>query len=100
MNHIILPSIVLLLSMATCAAIPPPPESRTATVADSCDAIAVGWVVGDKPTPDVIEQARLESGSVVVQVMAPGQSVALGDHPDRLNITTDESGTIAGLSCG
>lgn len=99
MNHIVLPSIVLLVSMATCAAIPPPPEAATITN-DSCDAIAAGWVVGDEPTPDVIERARLESGSPVVRVITPGQSVATEYRPERLNISTDEAGTIAGLSCG
>lgn len=98
MNHIVLPSIVLVLSMATCAAIPPPPEATVAI--SSCDAIAAGWVVGDEPTPDVIERARLESGSPVVRVIAPGQSVAIGYRPERLNINTDAGGTIAGLSCG
>lgn len=98
MSHIVLPSIILVLSMATCAAIPPPPEATVAT--GSCDATAAGWVVGDEPTPDVIERARLESGSPVVRVIAPGQSVAIGYRPDRLNINTDEGGTIAALSCG
>ncbi len=99
MNHIVLPSIVLLLSMATCAAIPPPPEA-TSVAAGSCDAFSAGWVVGDEPTPDVIERARLESGSPVVRVITPGQALATEYRPERLNISTDEGGTIAGLSCG
>ena len=98
MNHIVLPSIVLLLSMATCASLPPPPEATVAPA--SCDAIAAGWIVGEQPTPDVIERARLESGSPVVQVIEPGKSVATEYRAERLTISTDEGGTISRLSCG
>lgn len=101
MNQVAMPVVVLLLSIASCAALPPPPlADATGATGAVCDAIAAGWVAGDKPTPEVIERARLESGSPEVRVIAPGERVAVDFRPERLNISTDEGGAITGLACG
>ncbi|MDQ3287156.1 MAG: I78 family peptidase inhibitor [Pseudomonadota bacterium] len=98
MNQVAMPVVVLLLSIASCAALPPPPIADVADV--SCDATAAGWVAGDRPTAEVVERARLESGSPEVRVIAPGERVAGDFRPQRLNISTDAGGAITGLACG
>ncbi|MDQ3269287.1 MAG: I78 family peptidase inhibitor [Pseudomonadota bacterium] len=98
MNPIAMPVVVLLLSIASCAALPPPPLADTSGAA--CDATAAGWVAGDRPTPEVIERARLESGSPEVRVLTPGERVAGDFRPERLNLSTGEGGAITGLACG
>lgn len=94
-----LPLLVLLLSIAACATIPPPPYAGPMP-GGPCNAASVAWAVGHAPTPDVVERARIESGSAVVRVIAPGQAVTQDFRTDRLNISTNERGAIVGLTCG
>lgn len=99
MPRIALPLFVLLLSVAACATMPPPPYAGPAP-GGVCNAGAVAWAVGRAPTPDVVERARLESGSTLVRVIAPGEMVTQEFHADRLSIRTNERGAITGLACG
>ena len=98
MPRIALPLFVLLLSIGACTTMPPP--SAGPMPGGACSAAAVAWAVGRAPTPDVVERARVESGSAVVRVIAPGQSVTQDFRADRLTISTNERGAITGLACG
>ena len=98
MPRIALPLFVLLLSVAACDTIPPP--SAGPMPGGGCNAAAIAWAVGRAPTPDVVERARVESGSAVVRVIAPGQPVTQDFRADRLTISTNERGAITGLACG
>lgn len=99
MPRIVLPLFVLLLSVVACATIPPPPSAGPMP-GGACNAAAVAWAVGRAPTPDLVERARMESGSAMVRVIAPGQMVTQEFRADRLTIRTNERGAITGLACG
>lgn len=93
-----LPLFVLLLSVAACATIPPPYAGPAP--GGVCNAAAVGWAIGRAPTPDVVERARVESGSALVRVVAHGEMVTQEFRAERLTIRTNERGAITALACG
>ena len=99
MPRIALPLFVLLLSVAGCATMPPPPYAGPAP-GGACNAAAVAWAIGRAPTPDVVERARVESGSALVRVVAPGEMVTQEFRAERLTIRTNERGAIIALACG
>lgn len=98
MPRIALPLFVLLLSVAACATLPPPPFAGP--MPGACNAAAVAWAASRVPTADVVERARVESGSAVARVIAPGQMVTQEFRADRLTIRINERGAITGLACG
>src|SRR3970040_3169373 len=98
MPRIALPLFVLLLPVAAAAAMPPPPYAGPVP-GGMCDAGAVAWAVGRAPTPDVVERARVESGSALARVVAPGEMVTQEFRADRLTIRTNERGAITALVC-
>lgn len=96
-SPLLVPIIVLLLSMGACATIPP--EGPPMPIAQ-CNAVAVGWVLGREPTPDVVERARIESGSATVRVIHPGTAVTADFRADRLNLNVNARNAIDALKCG
>src|SRR3970282_2964050 len=99
MPRIALPLFVVLLPVAPSAAMPPPPYAGPVP-GGICNAGAVAWAVGRAPTPDVVERARVESGSALVRVIAPGEMVTQEFRADRLTIRTNERDAIIALACG
>ena len=93
-----LPLAVLLVSMVACTTMPPP--GAAPMPGGMCNAATVSWAIGRAATPDVVERARLESGSADVRVIKPGDMVTADFRGDRLNITVNERGAIIGLKCG
>jgi hypothetical protein len=95
-SPILVPVIVLLLSMGACATIPPeaPPMPIT-----QCNIEAVRWAIGREPTSDVVEQARVQSGSATVRVIHPGDAVTRDFRSDRLNLSVNARNAIDGLRC-
>lgn len=89
----------LVLATAACATTPPPPMVAHPGTGQ-CNAHAVAWAVGRAATPDVVEQAREQSGSVDVRVIEPGMAVTMDYRHDRLNLKVNERGAITGVSCG
>lgn len=96
------PLVVLMLSVGACATMGPPPEPAPVAAggAGMCNAEAVRWVIGRAPTPDVVERARVESGSATVRVIRPGEVVTMDYRGDRLNLDVNANGAITGARCG
>lgn len=94
---VLMPVIVLLLSMGACATIPPegPPMAFA-----QCNAEGARWAPGREPGNDVLEVARVESGSATVRVIRRGEMVTTDFRADRLNFTINESDAIDGVKCG
>jgi len=95
----LLPVIVLLLSMGACATIPPdgpqgPPMSG------QCNADGARWAVGRAPDNDVVERARVDSGSATVRVVRPGDAVTMDFRVDRLNLNVNARNAIDAVKCG
>ena len=93
----LVPVIVLLLSMAACATIPPqgPPMA-----AAQCNAEGARWALGREPVADVVERARIESGSATVRVIRPGEAVTMDFRGDRLNLNVNARNAIDAVKCG
>jgi hypothetical protein len=96
------PLVVLMLSVGACATMGPPPEpaALAAGGAGVCNAEAVRWVIGREPTPEVVERARVESGSATVRVIRPGEVVTMDYRGDRLNLDVNARGAVTGARCG
>ena len=96
-SPLLVPIIVLLLSMGACATIPP--QGPPMPIAQ-CNAAAVSWVLGREPTAEVIERARVESGSATVRVVQPGTAVTADFRADRLNLNVNMRNAIDAVKCG
>ena len=94
---LLIPVIVLLLSMGACATIPP--EGPPMPIAQ-CNAAAASWALGREPTDDVVERARVESGSATVRVIRPGTAVTMDVRGDRLNLNVNARNAIDAVKCG
>ncbi len=94
---ILMPVIVLLLSMGACATIPP--EGPPMPVAQ-CNAAGARWALGREPGGDVVERARIESGSAAVRVIRPGEAVTMDFRGDRLNLNVNARNAIDAVKCG
>lgn len=66
----------------------------------TCDAEAVGHLVGEKATPELLERARRLSGANTARILGPNDIVTLEYNSRRLNINTDASMTIQRINCG
>lgn len=93
----LLPVIVLLLSMGACATIPPEPPAMPVA---QCNAEGARWAIGRDPGGDVVERARVDSGSATVRVVRPGDAVTMDFRGDRLNLTVNARNAIDGVKCG
>lgn len=95
------PLLVLILSVGACATMGPPPAPAAAAAGGSmCNAEAVRWAIGREPTQDVVERARVESGSSTVRVIRPGDVVTMDYRADRLNLDVNANNAITGARCG
>lgn len=100
--RVLLPAAAVPLLLAACATPIPPtdvgggPGSRPGV----CNPEAARWAVGRSPSADVVERARVESGSRSVRVLEPGTAATMDYREDRLNIDVNERGAITGLRCG
>jgi len=98
MNRLALPCAALLLLSATaCAPMPPaggPPPGGM------CNATGAKSAIGRAPTPEVVEQARVDSGSATVRVIRPGDVVTMDFRGDRLNLDVNDRDAITGARCG
>lgn len=93
----LMPVIVLLLSMGACTTMPPqgPPMPIS-----QCNADGARWAIGREPSVDVVERARVESGSATVRVIRPGDAVTKDLRDDRLNLNVNARNAIDGVQCG
>lgn len=100
-NGLLVPVIVLLLSVGACSTMPPPSDaSPPPPSAGRCNADGARSAIGREPTPDVVERARVDSGSTTVRVIRPGDVVTMDHREDRLNLDVNERNAITGARCG
>lgn len=84
-------------AVAACATIDAKPAASTP--AAGCDAEAVQDLIG-KPLEASRADAMRRAGAATVRAYVSGSPVTMDYRHDRLNIETDEAGTIVKLSCG
>ena len=65
----------------------------------ACDFSRAEGFIG-KPGDAVAEDARAATGAKSVRVIRPGQAVTQDYRIDRLNLETDDAGTVVRVRCG
>lgn len=94
---LVLPSIVLALSVAACATMPPPPGAMTT---GACNADGARWAIGQAVDDDVVNRVLRDTSSRDARVLRPGDMATMDFRPDRVNIDVNERGAITGIRCG
>ncbi|MDB6143351.1 MAG: hypothetical protein JWP80_2395 [Pseudomonas sp.] len=79
-------------------------QAPLAPVADAdhgrCNAEAAAFAVGQKASPELVEQARAKAGARNVRLLTPNDMVTLEYRSDRLNLNADDNSTITRVNCG
>lgn len=65
-----------------------------------CDAAAVQFAVGKPASAALLDQAKAKAGAQTARVLGPHDVVTLEYRSDRLNLNTDDSGTVTRANCG
>ena len=65
-----------------------------------CDAKAASFVIGQKASPELLEQARIKAGAQNARILAPHDIMTLEYRSDRLNLTADDNAIITRVNCG
>ncbi|MDQ3617551.1 MAG: I78 family peptidase inhibitor [Pseudomonadota bacterium] len=98
MHRIALPLIVLMLSVAACATMPPPPLGQPVT--GVCNADNARWAIGQGVTDEIVNRVLRDTNSRDARVIEPGMMVTMDFRGDRVNIDLNERGAITGVRCG
>lgn len=96
-TRLVVPTMVLLASVAACSVMPPAGASARAEVCQPQGAEA--WI-GRAASAVVVEQARIDSGSEAVRLVMPGERAPQVEQLDRLNLFLDERSLVTRASCG
>ena len=76
------------------------PVAAAEVAPDRCTSAAANFAVGQKASPELLEQARLKAGAFSVRLLKPDSIVTLEYRSDRLNINADDSSTVTRVNCG
>ncbi|MBB3103484.1 I78 family peptidase inhibitor [Azomonas macrocytogenes] len=67
---------------------------------DTCTAAAVEKLIGRTITVELADEARVQSGASLIQVMGPEDGLSMDYDPQRLNVDVDDNGKIQRINCG
>ena len=101
---LILGSILAAATLAGCAS-GTPSTSAPATPSRSdnpqaCNAEQAEAAVGQKATPDLLENYRQQSGSQLARILRPRDVITMEYNPLRLNLRVDEQDMVTSVNCG
>lgn len=65
-----------------------------------CDAGKAEWMIGQKPTDELLERGAADAGAEVARYLRHDQVVTMEYHPSRLNAKLNEQGIIYDVRCG
>ena len=65
-----------------------------------CDAAAAQFTVGKPASAALLDQAKSKAGAQTARVLGPHDIVTLEYRSDRLNLNTDDAGTVNRVNCG
>jgi hypothetical protein len=95
-TRLLVPVVVLLASVAACSVMPP---ADAGTPASACVPGRAEYWVGRAASAEIVEQARLASGSQSVRLVMPEDRLPEGYEVDRLNLVLDAQSVIRQVSC-
>ena len=89
--------ILLGLALAGCQLAP---STQLPLAAGDCSSASVQDLIGKPASPELLDQARRDSGARMARLLRPGDIVTLEYNAQRLNLTTDEDGRVQRIDCG
>ncbi|KAF2411083.1 I78 family peptidase inhibitor [Pseudomonas antarctica] len=91
------------LALAGCST-PGTSEPAKDAVADlghsRCEAKAAEFAIGQKASPQLLDQARTRAGAQNARILKPNDMITLEYRSDRLNLNTDDNLVITRINCG
>lgn len=76
------------------------PIQNSNDTAGRCNASAVQKFVGEQASPELLDQARHQSGAAIARILRPGDFVTLEYNDQRLTLSTDETMKVQRITCG
>ena len=65
-----------------------------------CESKAAEFTIGQKASPQLLEQARTRAGAQNARILKPNDMITLEYRSDRLNLNTDDNLVITRVNCG
>ena len=65
-----------------------------------CESKAAEFAIGQKASPQLLEQARTRAGAQNARILKPNDMITLEYRSDRLNLNTDNNLVINRVNCG
>ncbi|HEY5971953.1 MAG TPA: I78 family peptidase inhibitor [Pseudoxanthomonas sp.] len=96
------PVLVATLGVSACAQAPTSGATQPAATIDTkahCEANKATAAIGQSPSPEVAEQARLRAGAEIVRTLRHDQIITKEYRVGRLNLVLDANGRIASVNC-
>ena len=77
-----------------------PAKDTAAAVHTRCESKAAEFAIGQKASPQLLEQARTRAGAQNARILKPNDMITLEYRSDRLNLNTDDNLVITRVNCG
>ncbi|MBT9303751.1 MULTISPECIES: I78 family peptidase inhibitor [Pseudomonas] len=92
---------VVLAGCSTSGTSEPAKDTAVAESAHTrCEAKAAQFTIGQKASPQLLEQARTRAGAQNARILKPNDMITLEYRSDRLNLNTDDNLVITRVNCG
>ncbi len=65
-----------------------------------CESKAAEFTIGQKASPQLLEQARARAGAQNARILKPNDMITLEYRSDRLNLNADDNLVITRVNCG
>jgi len=92
------------LALAGCSTPGASEPAKDAAVTDAghsrCESKAAEFSIGQKASPQLLEQARTRAGAQNARILKPNDMITLEYRSDRLNLNTDDNLVITRVNCG
>jgi hypothetical protein len=85
-----------LTRIPTSPSAPLPPPAATA----SCDPAKAQWAIGERATPELLEQARVAAAAGSARYLRPNEPVTMEYLASRLNLVLDVKDVVRTVGCG
>lgn len=98
------PVLLAALGLSACAPTPASgsmePAPTTATPASNqCEASKASAAIGQQPSAEIVEQARVQAGAEIVRTLRHDQPITKEFRYGRLNLVLGADGRIASINC-
>ena len=80
---------------------PPPLERDPVPIPEaSCNAARARWVIGEGPSDQLLERARVAAEARLARFLRPNVPITMEYLGSRLNLHLNETGVVSSVSCG